>query len=308
MRILIIGGSGFQGSHIAEACLKAGHRVSVLNTLSETAERNMAPFVKDVPVVWGSVTDSEIVRKSVRGHDLVIHLAARINVDESIHVPYEFLMSNVVGTHNVLEAVRTHSSRLIYASSCEVYGNAITAARVTETAELRPHSPYAASKAAADRMCFAYWMTYGINVTIVRACNIYGPRQRGGKGGAVIPIFLERALARQPLVVNGTGEQRREYMYIDDLVAAYMCILGRDDLQGEVLNVGTGESPSIKEIAAVISEKLGTRIEHEPMRCGQVMGFSLDSGKARKLGFTPQVTFWDGLERYIGWKQGTQVS
>ena len=305
MRILVTGGAGFQGSHVAEQCLRAGHRVTVLNTFSEEAEGNINSFAKDVSVVWGSVTDQEIVTKSVRDHDAVIHLAARINVDESIQSPYDFLFVNVTGTYNVLEAVKKYGSRLIYASSCEVYGSSATVSPADETADLRPHSPYAASKVAADRLCFAYWKTYGVHVTIVRPCNIYGPRQKGGQGGAVIPIFVERALGHSPLVVYGSGEQRREYMYVDDLVAIYMLALGRDDLDGEVINAGTGESPSIKEIADFISKRLDTTFEHGPARSGEVMGFSLDSSKARELGFSPQLTFWEGLERYINWKQGS---
>ena len=303
MRVLVTGGAGFQGSHVVEQCLRAGHRVTVLNTFSEEAEGNIKSFAKDVSVVWGSVTDQEVVVKSVRDHDAVIHLAARINVDESIHSPYDFLFVNVTGTYNVLEAVKKYGTRLIYASSCEVYGDATSITPLTETADLRPHSPYAASKAAADRLCFAYWKTYGVNVTIVRPCNIYGPRQKGGQGGAVIPIFVERALGHQPLIVYGTGEQRREYMYVDDLVATYMLALERNDLEGEVINAGTGESPSIQEIAAFIAKRLETTIEHGPGRSGEVMGFSLDSSKARELGFSPRLTFWEGLERYINWKQ-----
>ena len=303
MRVLVTGGAGFQGSHVVEQCLRAGHRVTVLNTFSEEAEGNIKSFAKDVSVVWGSVTDQEVVVKSVRDHDAVIHLAARINVDESIHAPYDFLFVNVTGTYNVLEAVKKYGTRLIYASSCEVYGDATSITPLTETADLRPHSPYAASKAAADRLCFAYWKTYGVNVTIVRPCNIYGPRQKGGQGGAVIPIFVERALGHQPLIVYGTGEQRREYMYVDDLVATYMLALERNDLEGEVINAGTGESPSIQEIATFIAKRLETTIEHGPGRSGEVMGFSLDSSKARELGFSPRLTFWEGLERYINWKQ-----
>ena len=303
MRILVTGGAGFQGSHVAEQCLRAGHQVTILNTFSEEAEGNIKSFAKDVSVVWGSVTDQEIVVKSVRDHDAVIHLAARINVDESIRAPYDFLLVNVTGTYNVLEAVKKYGSRLIYASSCEVYGGSATMTPVDETGDLRPHSPYAASKAAADRLCFAYWKTYRVNVTIVRPCNIYGPRQKGGQGGAVIPIFVERAMEHQPLVVYGTGEQRREYMYVDDLVATYMLALARNDLEGEVINAGTGESPSIQEIAGFIAERLETTIEHGSGRSGEVMGFSLDSSKARELGFSPRLTFWEGLERYIAWKQ-----
>ena len=179
MRILITGGAGFQGSHLAERCLNAGHQVAILNTFSEEAVGNISQLDKEVTVVWGSITDSEIVEKTVRGQELVVHMAARINVDESIEAPATFLAANVMGTYNVLEAVRRQECRLVYSSTCEVYGAHDGA--VTETSDLRPNSPYAASKAAADRLCFAYAQTYGVDVVILRPCNVYGARQKGGK-------------------------------------------------------------------------------------------------------------------------------
>ena len=303
MKILITGGAGFQGSHIVEECIRSGHEVTVLNTFSFEAEQNLRDFENDTRIVWGSVTDEEIVEKTIRGQDAVIHLAARINVDESIDVPRKHLMANVIGTNVVLEAVRRQGCRLVYASSCEVYGSAGGAA-ISEQHELRPHSPYAASKAGADRLCFAYWKTYATDITIVRPCNIYGPKQKGGVGGAVIAIFVDRALAGRELTVFGTGEQRREYMYVDDLVAGYMQILERPDLSGEVINLGTGETPSVLEIANIIGQRLGVAIEHAPPRAGEVDGFFLDSSKAQQLGIRPGVRFVDGVEKYINWRRG----
>ena len=307
MRTLVTGGAGFQGSHIVEQCLLDGHEVTILNTFSEEAKRVTALFSGDVSVVWGSVTDPEIVKKTLRGQDMVIHLAARINVDESIGAPSSFLYTNLTGTYNVLEGVREQACRLIYASTCEVYGS-VGPTPAGEESALRPHSPYAASKAAADLLCSAYRKTYGIDVTILRPCNIFGPRQKSGSGGAVIPIFVHRALAGKPLVVYGTGEQRREYMYVDDLVAAYKLVLDRTDLQDEVINVATGESPSIREIAEYIGERLSAPVEYGHGRPGEVMGFELDSGKAARLGFSPKVSFWNGLRKYMSWAEATQVS
>jgi dTDP-glucose 4,6-dehydratase len=302
MRVLITGGAGFQGSHLAEHLLSLGHQITILNTFSEEAVHNVSSIAQEVPIVWGSVTDPEIVEKTVRGQQVIVHMAARINVDESVNAPSSFLAVNVMGSYNVLEAVRKHGGRLIYASSCEVYGS-VPEKDLSETAELRPHSPYAASKAAADRLCFAYFKTYGMDITIVRACNIYGPRQKGGKGGAVIPIFVERALAKQPLVVFGTGQQRREYMHVDDLVAAYGLVLEKTDLQGEGINFGTGETPSIGEIAEFVAHRLSACVEYGAFRPGEVQRFALDSTKARQLGFVPRVLFWRGLEGYIQWRK-----
>ena len=298
MSVLITGGAGFQGSHLVEKWAETGHDVTVLNTMSDEAERNLETFVDRVSVVWGSVTDAEIVEKTVRGHDVVVHMAARINVDESLSNPEAFLDVNVRGTLNVLEAVRRTGARLIYASSCEAYGYGNNSP-LTEDTPLRPYSPYAASKAAADRMCFAYHKSFGIDVTILRPSNVYGPRQKAGTGGAVIPIFMSLAAESKPLRVFGSGEQRREYLHINDLVNAYDLVLGRDDLAGKTLNVGSGETPSIKEIADFISERMGVPVVNEPPRPGEVPGFVLNSSLIRSLGFEPRIGFWAGIEDYL---------
>ena len=300
MRVLITGGGGFQGSHLAERLLRGGREVTVLSTISEESERNIAGFKDDASIVWGSITDAEIVEKTVRGQDAVVHMAARVNVDESIQSPISFLTVNVLGTHNVLEAVRRVGTRIIYASTCEVYGSS-NPPPLSERSDLRPHSPYAASKAGADRLCYAYHKTYGTDVTIVRPCNIYGERQKSGPGGAVIPIFASLAAQGSALTVFGTGEQRREYMHVSDVVAAYDMILGRDDLKGEVVNVGTGETVSIREIAEFIAARAGVEVRCQPARPGEVPRFKLDSSFARKLGFAPKVKFMDGLARYLEW-------
>ena len=305
MRILITGGAGFQGSHLAERWSGADHDVTILNTYSEEAARNIRAVSADSEVVWGSVTDNEIVEKTVRGHDVVVHLAARVNVDESLAEPRAFADVNLGGTINVLEAARRSGSRVVFASSCEVYG-ASDGLPVSETAPLRPYSPYSASKAAGDRMCHAYHMSYGLDVTIVRPSNVYGERQKSGRGGAVIPIFSSLAAAGRPLTLFGTGAQTREYIHVTDLVAAYDAIIGRDDLAGATVNVGTGDIVSIRAIAEFIAERAGVEIAEQPARPGEVPRFSLDSTLARSLGFAPRVKFWDGLGRYLDtWLQGS---
>jgi dTDP-glucose 4,6-dehydratase len=302
MKILVIGGGGFQGSHMVESWLKDGHEVTILNTLSERTLQNISSFDKDVRLVWGSITDREIVGKTVRGHDVIVALAARINVDESIESPTMVSMVNILGTQNILDAAVQHDVRVIYGSSCEVYGSA-KPQPVTEESALKPHSPYAASKAGADRMAFAYYESYGLNVTIMRPCNIFGERQKEGRGGAVIPIFTNNALQRKPLTIFGDGEQRREYMHVADVVAAYDLVLNRSDLAGETLNCGTGETISIKEIASFIAQRLGVAVVHGPARPGEIESFLLDSSKITSLGFRPRVKLLEGLERYVQWRE-----
>ena len=305
MRIMITGGAGFQGSHLAEKWVQAGHHLNILNTYSREAGQNIARVGENATLVWGSVTDSEIVEKTARGCDVIVHMAAHINVNESILAPADVVNVNVSGSLNVLEAARKLGSRVIYASSCEVYG--FHEGELSEESELRPRNPYAASKAAADRLCFAYRETYRLDVTILRPSNVYGERQKSGAGGAVIPIFVTQALAGKPLAVSGEGLQSREYLHVSDLTQAYDLVLNRDDLSGATLNVGTGETPSVIEIAEFIASKFGSSIEHVAPRPGEVAGFRLDCSRIRGLGFRPQVTFWEGLARYIEWRQDPSV-
>jgi dTDP-glucose 4,6-dehydratase len=306
-KILITGGSGFQGSHLTEELLKRGHRLTVLNTWSEEAENNSDKFKNQAKMVWGSVTDKEIVEKTVRGQDVVFHLAARVNVDESIKSPLDFINVNIEGTYNVLEAVKKHNNRLIYASTCEVYGETINREPINESHELRPHSPYAASKAGADRLCYAYFKTYGVKVTIIRPFNIYGERQKEKGFGAVIPIFVNKALNQEPLTVFGSGEQTRDYMNISDLVQAYLLALEQPNLAGETINFGTGQETKIKDIAEYIAKKLGGTVKHEATRPGEVIGFVCDYSKAKKLGWTPKIDIWTGIDRYIDWRKKTAL-
>ncbi len=315
MKILITGGLGFQGVHLASALIRAGHDVTLLNTMSADAQTNLghlkASFVTldQAPiyqVVWGSVTDPEIVRKTVFGQRRIIHLAAWASVDLSFVEPAAALHVNVLGTYNVLEAVRLRNrqARVVVASSCEVYGDTGGNPAIRQSPEftpLMPHSPYAATKAAADRLAYAYRMTYDLDITIVRPANVYGPYQRSGMGGAVIPIMVDAAVAGLPITVTGDGLQTREYLHVDDLVRGYLAIL---DGPSGVYNLGTGEIVTIQSIAERIAATFGVPIEHVVGRPGEVQGFRLDSMRMAMLhGFMPRISFADGLLSYLAWRK-----
>jgi dTDP-glucose 4,6-dehydratase len=306
MKILITGGAGFQGSHLAESLLQKGHDVTILNTYAVDTDRNLSPFKDDVRVIFGSITDKTIVDKTVRHQDVVYHLAANVNVDESLKNPYSFIEANIIGTHNVLEAVRTNDARMIYASTCEVYGDGHTLKEgelLNEHSELSPNSPYAASKAAADRWCSAFHKSFGTRVSIVRPFNIYGERQKNGTFGALIAILVRKALSGVKLTVYGNGEATRDYLHVSDLVAAYNLVLDHPELDGKVVNFGSGVNTSVKDIAEYISKKLGAEIEYGPARPGEVMRFPADISFARSLGFDPKVGIWEGIDQYIAWAQ-----
>lgn len=300
-KLLITGGAGFQGRYLVKHFLNKGHKITVLNTFSERAIQALQEFKDKISIVWGSITDKELIYKTVRDHDCVFHLAARVNVDESIQDPLATLNVNLFGTYNILEAIKQFQTRLIYASSCEVYGAPLNNLPIKEDAELRPHSPYAASKAAADRLCFSYFTTYKTNIVIVRPFNVYGPFQKKGTGGAVIPIFVDLAVRGKPLTIYGQGSQKRDYMYVDDLVKAYDLIYSHPELKGQVINFGTGKETKIIDIAKYIAKKFHVRIVYKKARPGEVSHFRADISKAKKLGFKPSVNIWPGIDKYIYW-------
>jgi dTDP-glucose 4,6-dehydratase len=304
MKILITGGAGFQGSHLTESLLAQGHEVTILNTYADDTNRNIAGFEKDVRLIFGSVTDKTIVEKTVRGQDVVFHLAANINVDESLKNPYSFIEANIIGTHNVLEAVKEQHARMIYASTCEVYGDGHTlkdGELLDETAELSPNSPYAASKAGADRWCNAYHKSFGVNVTIVRPFNIYGERQKSGTFGALIPILVRKAMQGQTLTIFGEGNATRDYLHVSDLVDAYNLVLKHSELAGSAINFASGVNTPVKDIAEYIAKAFGANVEHGPARPGEVERFPADIRKAKSLGFEPKVGIWEGIDKYIAW-------
>jgi len=302
-KMLITGGAGFQGSHLVEHFLDCGYDVTTLNIFSERSEKNISYLKKKPNVVWGSVTDPEIVNKTVKEHDIILHLAAHINVDESIQDPGFTFKANIEGTYNILEAVRKNKNRLIYTSTCEVYGAPMGKRLIDETIELRPHSPYAASKAAADRLCFAYFKTYGLNISIIRPFNVFGPRQEEDEFGALIPILVKRAIEGKSLQIFGQGQQTRDYMYINDVVQAYDLLVRLENTAGEVYNFGMGKETSVKDIAEYIAKKFGVGIEHVKSRAGEVTNFCADITKVKKLGFQPKVSIWEGIDKYILWRK-----
>ncbi len=306
MKILITGGGGFQGSHLAEHLVAHGHEVTVLTTYNRESKRNTADFAaKGIVVVFGSITDRIVVNKTIPGHDVVFHLAANVNVDESLEDPLSFVQVNIVqGTFNILEICKKHSIRLIVASTCEVYGDGHDLGEhelLTETAELKPNSPYAASKAGADRLAYSYYKSFGMDITIVRPFNIYGPRQKNGTFGAVIPILVRKALLGVNLSVYGDGHATRDFMYISDLIDAYQIVLDSNKLAGKVINFASGVDTSVKDIAEYISKKLGAQIEYGPARPGEVSRFPAYISFAKSLGFEPKVSIWEGIDRYIAW-------
>jgi len=308
MRILITGGAGFIGSHLCERYVKEGHTVICLDNFMSgnlTNVRHLLDY-RNFKLIKGDIRDFDLLEKIMRDVDVVFHLAAQIHVDRSYIEPKLTYEVNVMGTQNVLEVARMHDAkRVIHASTSEVYGSALHVP-IDENHPLNAPHPYGASKIAADRMCYAYIQTYGMNISIMRFFNIFGPRQRDVGYGGVISIFTRRVLNNTPPIIYGTGLQTRDYTYIKDVVNAYDLVLNHDGTITEPINFGTGKEVSVVELANKIIELCDKTGEIEPVyvepRIGEVKRLIADATKAEDLlGWKPEYSLDDGLEKFVQW-------
>lgn len=303
--VLVTGGAGFIGSHLVDALLaRSGTRVSVLDKLTYAGSlENLAGHASDgrLRFVRGDVADPATVTPLVREVDRVIHAAAETHVDRSIAGPAPFLSTNVMGTQVMLEACRDAGTPMLMVSTDEVYGaNEPDGAPFPEEAPLRPRSPYAASKAAADLLCRAWWTTYGAPVTVVRGTNAFGPRQFPEK---VIPVYATAALDGRPVPVYARGEQRREWLYVTDWAAGCLTVMDRGQ-PGGVYNVGAGHELANLELArrvcalAGADEELIAFVEDRP---GHDFRYGIDATRLGALGWSPVVGFERALAETVAW-------
>jgi UDP-glucose 4-epimerase len=310
-RVLITGGGGFIGSHLAEDLVKNGFLVKILDDFSTGNINNVLELFnyKNFKMIRGSVTDREIVAKAMADIDVVFHLAAQVHVDRSIIEPRHTFEVNTLGTLNILDASLENDVELVvYASTSEVYGSA-KYVPMDEDHPLNPASPYAASKASADRLCFSYFNTYKLPVTVVRCFNTYGPRQKGSGYAGAIPKFMRRSLAGLPPVIYGDGKQTRDYMYVKDAVNAYKLVLeSYQNILGQAINFGTGKEISILELANTIAELCRNELApiHVAPRSGEVTRLCANTSLAEKLlNFKPAYTIKKGLQEFLKWyKEG----
>jgi UDP-glucose 4-epimerase len=308
MRMLITGGAGFIGSHLCEKYVNEGHGVLCLDNFMSGNLTNIKHLLdyRNFKLIRGDIRDYELLEKIMRDVEVIFHLAAQIHVDRSYIEPNSTYDINVMGTQNVLETSRLHDAkRIICASTSEVYGSA-QYAPIDENHPLNAPHPYGASKIAVDRMCFAYNQTYGMNISIMRLFNVFGPRQRDVGYGGVISIFTRRVLSNIPPIIYGDGQQTRDYTYIKDAVKAYDLVLKRDEPLDEPINFGSGKEITIADLANTIIDMCGKNGDIKPVnvvaRPGEVNRLIANASKAKSLlGWKPEYSFQDGLKEFIDW-------
>jgi UDP-glucose 4-epimerase len=270
MKVLVTGGAGFIGSHIAEYFAEAGHTVRILDNLVTGFLRNV-PQHKNVEFIQGDICDSSLVEKAASGIDYVFHEAALVSVPLSCEVPAEAFRINTLGTLNVLQAcVKAGVDKFVTASSAAVYGNNPILPK-SEDMYPEPASPYAISKLDGEYLARMFYEAHGLRTTCLRYFNVYGPRQDPKSPyAAVIPIFLERAKAGKDLVIYGDGLQSRDFVHIKDVVRANAAALKHGD--GQVFNVAMGKSVTVLELAENIIKLTdsSSRIVHATPRAGDV--------------------------------------
>ncbi|MBB4893138.1 dTDP-glucose 4,6-dehydratase [Streptomyces olivoverticillatus] len=308
MRLLVTGGAGFIGSHYVRTLLSGGYpggedaRVTVLDKLTYAGNRANLPAAHPrLDFVRGDVCDLPLLLDLLPGHDAVVHFAAESHVDRSITAAADFVRTNVGGTQTLLEAcLRTGTGRVVHVSTDEVYGS-IEQGSWTEEWPLEPNTPYAASKAASDLVARAYGKTHGLDVSITRCSNNYGPHQHPEK---LIPLFVTNLLEGRQVPLYGDGRNIREWLHVDDHCRAIHLVLtgGR---AGEVYNIGGGNERTNLAITHALLGLLGAdpaMIRHVPDRKGHDLRYSIDETKIREeLGYVPHTPFEQGLADTVAW-------
>ena len=318
MRILVTGGAGFIGGHLAEQFVRDGHDVVVLDTLEPfydtgIKERNIevARTAADAgdgqyEFVEGSVTDPDVVSKVISDADFVYHQAAQAGVRASVENPERVTRINVRGTFTVLEAARDAGvNRFVNASSSSVYGKP-EYLPYDEDHPTTPVSPYGASKLSAEHYVRVYNEVYGLPTVSLRYFTVYGPRMRPNMA---FTNFVSRCLHGEPPVIFGDGSQTRDFTYVDDIVDANRRLLETDAADGEVLNVGSTGRITIDELARVIRDEIDPSLEtvYDDPRDGDAEHTHSDVSKARELlGYEPDVSIEDGAKRFIEWYRANE--
>lgn len=298
MKVLVTGGAGFIGSHVVDKLRDKGVEVRIYDGVLPT-------YRKDVEFYQGSILDLTGLGFAMNGIDAIFHLAAVADVKDVYNLPYYSESINVRGTLNVLEAARTANvKRIIYGSTTWVYSEA-ESVNVSETTPL--HAPshfYTATKLASEYYCQAYSKLYGLEVTVLRYGIPYGPRARDG---AVIPIFVKKALNGEPLTLAGDGSQFRKFVYVEDLAEGNALAI-KNIAKNKIYNLDGSEKITIRQIAETIKKILGdVKIEYTPARPGDFSGKEVSSELAGKeLDWRPRTSFEEGLRRYIQWYKERQ--
>lgn len=308
MKALVTGGAGFIGRWLVKILLDEGIGVAVADNLSSGSLENISEFVKDkgfIDFFKGSVNNEALLKKAFKiKFDLIFHLAASINVQESIESPLKTFEEDVVATVRLLEKSRFSKTKFIFASTCLVYSPAEDKA-IDEAHATLPRSPYAGAKLAAEKMTLSYYYAYGLPTIILRPFNTYGPYQKASGEGGVIATFLGNIKRNKPICIYGDGTQTRDFLYVEDC-ARFIYLSGiKAKAKGEIINAGSGRDIAIKDLACKIgpSSKIEYLPHHHPQ--AEIKKMVCNSIKAKEiLDWEPRTSLEEGLELTKDWING----
>lgn len=309
MRLIVTGGAGFIGSnyvkHLLDGSLRGVSKITILDKLTYAGTRSNFENLdtQDFDFVEGDICDQGLVEKLVARHDAIINFAAESHVDRSISQSRDFIVTNILGTHTLLEAVRKNENvTLLQVSTDEVYGSIESGASLEDDL-LLPNSPYAASKASADLLVRSYFKTYDLNVLITRSSNNYGPNQFPEK---LIPLFITNLLENKTVPVYGGGKNIRDWLHVDDHCRGIHLALTNGN-PGSIYNIGGGTQISNIDLTQRLIQILGkdeTSISYVQDRLGHDFRYSINHNKiTSELGYRPSVQFETGLLETVDWYQ-----
>src|SRR5919108_2884026 len=302
-RFLVTGGAGFIGSHIVRRLVREGAKVRVVDDLSTGLLARLEDVRHSIQYVQADLADDHFAGELVEGIDCVLHQAAVPSVQRSVSDPVGTNRANVTATVNLLEACRkTGVHRVIYAASSSAYGDTEVLPKIEEMSP-NPRSPYALQKLVGERYCELYYALYGLETVSLRYFNVFGPDQDPhSEYSAVIPKFITRLLAKEPIVVYGDGEQSRDFTYVDNVVEANLLAVRATHASGKVLNVGCGERISLNTLINLLEEIVGVKAEvtYTAPKPGDVRHSLADISLARRLlEYEPKIMVKEGLRRTV---------
>lgn len=314
-KILVTGGLGFIGSHIVESLLREGANVRILDNYSTGSEENISNVVKDVEIIKGDILNLSDLRKALKGIDIVSHQAAQLEITRAIEDPIEDLTTNTIGTLNLFRVCNEKNiNRILMASSAGVYGQAVRVPQKEDSHPTDPNWAYGVSKLANEKYAMIMKDLYGLKITNFRYAIVYGPREWYGR---VLTIFLKRALENEPIVIFGDGNQIRDFVFVEDLVAMHNMSIKNDNAMDQIFNISTSKGTSINDLAKNILKVSGKEIKiiHENVKEGEKSKYfdrkrlpmelkvlTQSNAKANKLiGWSPKVKLEDGLRKEWEW-------
>jgi len=304
--VLVTGGAGFIGSHIAAALLERGARVRVMDDLSTGYQENLAEIGGEIEFINASITDSQALKRALENVELVFHQAAIPSVPRSVNQPVETHEASVNGTFSILLAARDRKvRRVIYAASSSAYGDQPQSPKL-ESMRPDPLSPYAVAKLVGEYYCQVFSRTYGLETVSLRYFNVFGPRQDpGSQYSGVISRFLLALNRGERPVIYGDGEQSRDFTYISNVIDANLRASESSEAVGSVINIANGESVTVNQLLATLQRLAGhthIQAEYAPPRVGDVRDSLADLTLAKSLlGYTPTVGLEEGLRLTIEW-------